>query len=136
MPGLILVPVDPDGSSDGVLPVAAQIATQDDARLMLLAVGELPETSEHERDERTALEGRLAHARNVIGDAAAETRVELGGDPVSTIVQVAEEVGASKIVLAHDPRWRELGERSVAYQVAHDTLLPVLVYSTRNSSDK
>lgn len=71
----ILIPIDRSPGSHASLPVAKWLAKEMDAEvLILLCVGELPETPELAREEERTMERVLASAALELGDATPSRR--------------------------------------------------------------
>jgi nucleotide-binding universal stress UspA family protein len=130
----ILVPIDENESSEAGLREAARIARGDGSRVVALAVGELPETSEHEEETRNQLERRLAEVIARVSGVPVQQRVELAGDPVRGILDVAREEQADRIVIASEQRslLEALGHESVSDEVEEEADVPVRVVRTGN----
>jgi len=97
----ILVPVDESEASQAGLNAAVEIARSGGEDIVLVTVGPLPETSA-QRDEAFDTLGK--HLEQIAGGVAGvkvRTRVQLAGDPVRGILEVAEDEQATQIVIAH-----------------------------------
>lgn len=134
MAGLILVPIDSTEVSTHALRPAERLALEEGASLLLVSVGELPETSEHARDARSMLQSRLDEMRARVTTVPVDTRVELGGDPSEALVAVARQTGADRIVMARKEGslWSHLpGDPDVASDVIEDSPVPVHLVRVR-----
>jgi nucleotide-binding universal stress UspA family protein len=123
----VLVPIDQSAESEAALPDAQRLAREPDGEIVLVSVGELPETSEHEAQARGTLQDRLDQVAASM-DAPVRTRVELAGDPVRGILEVAREEHADAIVMAaaDGSSWTDLlSQEDVAEEVAEGTSRPV-----------
>jgi nucleotide-binding universal stress UspA family protein len=111
----ILVPLDGSDLAEAALPLAERLAAGLDAEVLLVAVGELPETSAEAREVSTALSKMLAKASKTVSRPVRQ-RVEPAGDPVRGILHAAEEEDVDLIVMStHGRGWLgELTQGSVA----------------------
>jgi nucleotide-binding universal stress UspA family protein len=124
----ILIPLDKSAGSRAALPVANWLAHGMDAdALILVCVGELPETSELEREEDRALDQVLCSAAKELRDVKIELRTSKAGDPVRGIIDVAREEHVDLIVMATHARsaLSELAHGSVAEGVVRSGVAPV-----------
>lgn len=133
----ILVAIDDTRESEAALPLARRLGPPDGAGLVLVSIGELPETSEHAADERDALGRRLRDLRERYALPAARLRVELAGDPAQGLVQVAEDEGADRILLSTSQATigEEIAGASVVEELsdeAQEAGVRVLVVRTRD----
>lgn len=122
----VLVPIADDTISEYALGVAEELAA-DGGEIVLVAVGELPETSAHEADTRRMLQSRLEDVAVTVR-VPVVMRVELAGDPVRGILDVARETGSDRIVIATEAKSRFeglLSERSVSHEVREHSGRPV-----------
>ncbi|MEZ4503499.1 MAG: universal stress protein [Dehalococcoidia bacterium] len=97
----ILVPVDESEASQAGLSAAVDIARSAGEDIVLVTVGPLPETSA-QRDEAFDVLGK--HLDQIAGGVTGvkvRTRVQLAGDPVRGILEVADDEKVSQIVMAH-----------------------------------
>ena len=132
----VLVPIDDTDLSHSAIPVAARMVREAGGELLLVSIGELPETSRHEAEEASALQRRLAEAASRIEGVPVHTRVELAGDPAAGVLQVAAEEHTDRIVMASSGagRFEALVEGSVAEDVEEDARVPVTVVSPDNDA--
>lgn len=111
----VLVPISDDPISRQVIPEAITLAG-DGGELVLAAIGEVAEVSEQAREAHLALRRRLDEvARGVIGVRVTE-RIELAGDPVRGIIDIARDEHVDRIVIAssHRGEFERLVDGSVA----------------------
>lgn len=125
----VLVPINESAESEAALADAQRLVREQGGEIVLMSVGELAETSEHEAEALTALQRRLdSVAAQVPGTV--RTRIELAGDPVRGILDVAREEHADAIVMAanDDSAWTDLmSSADIAEEVAEETSRPVRV---------
>ena len=124
----ILVPIDKAQGSRAALPVARWLAGQMHAEsVVLLCVGELPETPELGREEENALDGVLLEASGELGEGPVQQRVSKAGDPARGIIDVARDKHVDMIVMATHARsaLSVLARGSVAEDVVRSGVAPV-----------
>ncbi len=124
----ILIPIDRSAGSRAALPVANWLAQSMGAEtVVLLCVGELPETPELARDEERTLAQLLSTAADALPDVPVERRISKAGDPVRGIVDVAREERVDLIVMATHARspLSELAKGSVAEDIVRSGVAPV-----------
>jgi nucleotide-binding universal stress UspA family protein len=123
----ILVPLDGSELASTALTVAEGIAKSQGGSLLLLAVGEVAETSTHAAEARDALERMLGQAAARITLVPTETRVELAGDAAAAIDQVATQEAVDLIVMTTHGRsgLTRLAHGSVADAVLRRARVPV-----------
>lgn len=126
-PRRILVGLDPSAAVAPDLSEVAARAREHDATVMLVAVGELPETSRHAAEERDALERWLRAVSMELPDVSLEHVVELGGDPVRGVLTVADarEVGLILIPAQHGSRFGALTEAGAMEGLRRRSGVPV-----------
>ena len=133
----VLVPIDETRASEAALTEAVRlVAGTDDGAIILVTVGALAETSAQADSSRAALGKRLTSIAARLAPLPVETRVELAGDPVQGILDVAGEVHADRIVMAteHEGFWEALADgRGVSGEVTNRAALPVRVLDMRQS---
>ena len=110
----ILVPISDDAASRAAVPTALDLL--DGGELILASVGELPEVPEQAVEAKRALRRRLAEVESKIRGVSVKSRIELAGDPVRGIVQIARDEHVDRIVIASHARgaFETLVDRSVA----------------------
>jgi len=110
----ILVPISDDAASMAAVPTALDLL--DGGELILASVGELPEVPEQAVEAKRALRRRLAEVESKIRGVSVKSRIELAGDPVRGIVQIARDEHVDRIVIASHARgaFETLVDRSVA----------------------
>ncbi|MEZ4503522.1 MAG: universal stress protein [Dehalococcoidia bacterium] len=96
----ILVPLDGSPLAEAALPIAEELARNAQGTIVLLTVGELPETGEHRLEEEAALRRIVDGAALRLEPAPVHTLVDMGGDPVAAIVRCAQEEGIDQIVMS------------------------------------
>ena len=129
----ILVPISEAHESAEAIPEAVARAGKD-GHLVLASIGEDPEVSKHARDVQAALRKRLDEvARDIVGLPVTK-RIELAGDPVRGIVEIARDEHVDQIVIAssHRSAFERLVDGSVADDL-RDALqnIPVEIVSAR-----
>jgi len=107
----VLVPLDRSQATEAALPAAERIARNLGADVVLLAVGELPESSEQKDDSRRQTTRIFANARPHFDGLAVRHREDLHEDPASAILAAIDEEGADMVVMASDGK---AGRTSVA----------------------
>ena len=130
----ILIPIDKSAGSRAALPVANWLARGMDAdALILVCVGELPETPELAHEEDRALDQVLSSAATALHDIEVERRVSKAGDPARGIVEVARDEHVDLIVMATHARsaLSELAHGSVAEAVVRSGVAPVTLVRCR-----
>jgi nucleotide-binding universal stress UspA family protein len=124
----VLLPLDGSSCSKAAIPVAKDMAGEWGATIVVMTVGNLPETADMAQEERGELQGMLDRAVAEY-DLKADSRVEMGGDPAEGILRIADEEGADVIVMATHGRsgLSEFTQGSVAREVVRDGRKPVLL---------
>jgi nucleotide-binding universal stress UspA family protein len=125
----VLVPISPSSASEAALPDAQRLAGEQGGEVILVSVGELPETSEHRDQAKGMLQDRLDVLAARVS-VPVRTRVELAGDPVRGILDVANEEHADAIVMAadDDSEWGDLlAQEDVTGEVSEESSRPVHV---------
>jgi len=129
----ILVPISEDDESTEAIPEAVARAGKD-GHLVLASIGEDPEVPALARDARSALLERLDKVARDISGMTVTKRIELAGDPVRGIVDIAREEHVDQIVIAssHQGAFEQLVDGSVAEDV-RDALqsIPVEIVSAK-----
>ncbi|MEZ4552305.1 MAG: universal stress protein [Dehalococcoidia bacterium] len=128
----ILVPVDPDdAASERALPVAERMAAEaGGGELVLVAVGELAETSRHREAATEQIGERLSSLASRVRAVPVRTYIALAGDPARGIVEAAGDERVDRIVMAREQhgRWAAfLGTEHVSEDVAARPSPPVYV---------
>jgi nucleotide-binding universal stress UspA family protein len=96
----LLVPLDRTPSTKEALPAAERMARDLGAEVVLLAIGELPETPE-QKDEGMAQARRIfAAARPHFDGLTVRERTDLQDDAVDAILAAVEEERADLVVMA------------------------------------
>jgi nucleotide-binding universal stress UspA family protein len=124
----ILVPIDSSDGSHAALPVAKHLAKQlRSAHVVLLSVGEQPETPELAREEEQMMQRLLREAEAGLDHVPVRHRTSKAGDPVRGIVDAAREEHADLIVMATHARTpiSALAQGSVAEDVVRSGVAPV-----------
>lgn len=129
----ILVPISDAPESAEAIPEAVALAGKD-GHLVLASIGEDPEVSDLAHDAQAALRERLDEvARDIVGVTITK-RIELAGDPVRGIVEIARDEHVDQIVIAssHRGAFEQLVDGSVAEDL-RDALqdIPVAIVSAR-----
>jgi len=129
----ILLPLDGSDCSEAAIPVAKALAEALGGTIVLVTVGNLPESAAMEREEKQALSQMLARAEREHG-LRAEAKIDLIGNAAEGILRIAEETGADIIVMATHGRsgLSELAQGSVASEVVRDGRKPVLLVRPKN----
>ena len=96
----ILVPVDGSRLASAALPVAEEAAREREARVLLLTVGEVAETSTHRAVEEHDLHAIIEAATRELSGVTVVSRIEMSGAPADTILRVAEEEGVDRIIMS------------------------------------
>ena len=124
----VLLPLDGSPCSKAAIPVAKDMAAEWGATMVVMTVGNLPETASMAQEERGELQGMLDRAVAEY-DLKADSRVEMGGDAAQGILRIADEEGADIIVMATHGRsgLSEFTQGSVAREVVRDGRKPVLL---------
>lgn len=122
----VLVPLDGTRRALQVLPVVTWLS-RDDATVLLLTVGEVPDSVQHAKELRAELSRMLQEAAEVLPSRRVETRVELTGHPEETIADVAQEQEVDLIVMATPsaPLLARLARRSVPDAVLRRVRIPM-----------
>ena len=129
----VLVPISEDRASTEAIPEAVAIAGNH-GELVLASIGELPEVSEHAAETRAALTSRLDEAARDVSGMPVTKRIELAGDPVRGIVDIAREEHVDRIVIAssHRGQFQQLVDGSVAAEVTEELdCIPVQIVSAK-----
>ncbi len=121
-----LVPLDGSKRAMGALPVARQLVDEND-EVLLLTVGDAPDSVPHARELRAELGRTLDHAASALPGAQVETRVELTGDPDDTIAHVAKAEAVDLIIMTTtcSSGIARLGRRSIPDAVLRRARIPV-----------
>jgi nucleotide-binding universal stress UspA family protein len=124
----ILVPLDNSELSRTVLPFAKDLARQLNGSLVLVTVGNLPETAVQRASEEDELRRMLERTRVRFG-LSADLRVDMSGDAVKGILRAADEEDAHLIVMSTHGRsgLSELVQGSTAEGVVREGERPVLL---------
>jgi nucleotide-binding universal stress UspA family protein len=123
----IMVPLDGSDFAEAALPVAATLARAASADIVLIAVGDLPESSTDALAIRTELQERIQRGRAKIPDITVHALVEMNDNPAAVIAQAAETQGIDIIVMATHGRGgvSRLLQGSVASDVVRRCPVPV-----------
>lgn len=129
----VMVTLDGSSLSEAALPVAQELAASSGAGLLLMTVGNLPETSLQAGEEEQELAAMLSRTAKKFAPNA-EMRVDMEGDPVQGILRVADEEQADLIVMATHGRsgLSQFAHGSTASEVVHDGRKPVLLVRPKN----
>ena len=124
----ILLPLDGSACSAAAVPFAKELALSLGASMVLVTVGNLPETSTMAEEEIGELRGMLDRMAKQ-HDLTAGHRIEMGGDAAQGILRVANEEDVDLIVMATHGRsgLSEFTQGSVAREVVRDGRKPVLL---------
>ena len=132
----VLVPIDDTRESEAALTEAVRLIAGNDGSIILVTVGELAETSEEADEARDVLGRRLEEIAERLAPLPVVTRIELAGDPVQGILDVADEEHADRIVMATEREgfWEALlqGHR-VSEDLDSDASMPVRVLDMRKT---
>jgi nucleotide-binding universal stress UspA family protein len=115
----LLVPLDTSDASEAALPAAGRIARELGADVVLLAVGELPETPEQKDESRNQVDRIFARAIRRLGGLSVRQRVDLHNDPESAIFNAVDEEHADVVVMASAD---EAGSTTVAQRDVAEAL--------------
>ncbi len=123
----IVVPLDGSKLAEQAIPEAVEMARAGHGELILVTVGELPETSTHADEERRALESSLARLREGIDGVPVSTRIDMCGDPARGIEMIVEDEHADRIVMSTHGRsgLTYLAHGAVADEVLRHATVPV-----------
>lgn len=124
----ILIPIDKSPGSRAALPIAKWLAEEMEAEtVLLLCVGEPPETSEQVSEEEQALQSLLDSAEAELGDVPAQKKISRAHDPVRGILETVKEESADLVVMATHARTplSELARGSVAEEIVRAGVVPV-----------
>lgn len=125
-PRRILAVVDADAAEDPAVDEAAALARAYGAALLLVATGELAETSRHAAEEHAALTLRLQVIAARFADLSVRCLVAMGGDPVRDILAVADREGADLIIApASHSRFADAVEPRIADALGRRATVPV-----------
>ncbi len=94
----ILVPVDRTAASRTALPVANWLAREMHAEIVVLSVGEHPETPKESGEEEEQLQRIVDEAAAQLHDVRVQRRVRKSGDPVRGILDAIAENGIDLVV--------------------------------------
>lgn len=94
----VLVPLDGSRRAMEALPVAQRLTRENDV-VILLTVGDVPDTALHAKEIHGELSHMLRSASEQLHGRAVDTRVELTGDPEGTIADAAREESVELIVM-------------------------------------
>jgi len=124
----ILLPMDGSACSRAAVPMAKEMAASTGASIVVMTVGNLPETATMAHEEKEELLGMLNRAMKE-HELTADPRVEMGGDPAQGILTVADEENVDLIVMSTHGRsgLSEFTQGSVAREVVRDGRKPVLL---------
>ncbi len=133
----ILVPLDGSELAESAIPVAARLARSARADIVLLAVGDLPETSTDALAIRTELQERIKRARSSIPDVTVHALVEMHDDPAAVITQAAATQQVDLIVMATHGRGgiSQLLQGSIASKVVRESPVPVTLVRPQQLRD-
>jgi nucleotide-binding universal stress UspA family protein len=131
----ILLPLDGSSCSEAAIAVAKDLASSLGASIVLVTIGNLPETSTMAREEEGELNDLLKRLA-AEHDLGSNMKVDMGGDPVQGILRIAEEEGVDLIVMATHGRsgLSDLAQGSVAREIIRDGRLPVLLVRPKQSN--
>ncbi|MCA9848079.1 MAG: universal stress protein [Dehalococcoidia bacterium] len=117
----ILVPISDDAASREAIPQAVTAAGAG-GHIVLASIGELPEVSEQAEEARAALRERLDKAAREISGPQVTERIELAGDPVRGIIEIARDEHVDRIVIAstHRGQFEQLVDGSIAEELRED----------------
>lgn len=96
----LLVPLDRTPSTKKALPAAERMARDLRADVVLLAIGELPETPEQKDEGMVQAHRIFAAARPHFDGLAVRERTDLQDDAVAAILAAVEEERADLVVMA------------------------------------
>jgi nucleotide-binding universal stress UspA family protein len=133
----ILVPIDRAAGSRAALPVAKWLAGQMHAEaVLLLCVGEPPETSQQAEEEQQALDRLLASAAEELNSIPTRRKVSRAHDPVRGILDTVAEEKIDLIVMATHARspLSELASGSVAEDIVRAGVAPVTLVRWREAA--
>jgi nucleotide-binding universal stress UspA family protein len=122
----LLVPLDGSALAEAAIPVADHLSSATGAEIVLVTVGELPETTDQAKESHAALSGVLDRAARRL-ERPARRRVEHANDPAAGILHAVQEEGADMVVMTTHGRSgiTEIAHGSVAADVIRSTNVPV-----------
>lgn len=129
----VLVPISEDRASAEAIPEAVAMAGND-GHLVLASIGEVAEVPEQAVEARAALHERLETAARDVSGLPVTERIELAGDPVRGIIDIAREEHVDRIVIAssHRGQFEQLVDGSVAEDLREQLeTIPVQIVSAR-----
>lgn len=130
----ILVPLDGSELSREALPVADWLAQNLHAEVVLLSVGITPETPEQAEETDARLRRVTSKTGDYFEGLSVRERTDKGRDPVSGILEAAQEEGVDLVVMATEGRsgLADLAQRSVSEEVVRAGVVPVTLVCPRN----
>lgn len=131
----ILLPLDGSSCSEAAIPIAKDLASALGAGIVLVTIGNLPETSTMAHEEEAELVDLLKR-QAAHHDLGSNIHVDMGGDAVQGILRIAEEEGVDLIVMATHGRsgLSDLAHGSVAREIIRDGRLPVLLVRPKDET--
>jgi nucleotide-binding universal stress UspA family protein len=129
----LLVPLDGSELSEAAIPVAEKISSSTGAEIVLLTVGELPETKAQARDSEQAMMAFLDRAASRFRKPV-RRRIEHSKEPAAGIIHAAHEEGADLVVMTTHGRsgLSEMAQGSVAEEVIKSGEVPVTLVRPRS----
>lgn len=123
----IVVPLDGSELAETAIPEAIEMARRGGGEIVLVRVGELPETSDHATEERGALEAALGRVKAGITEVPVSIYVDMSGDPAHGIALAVDDEQADRIVMSTHGRsgLTYLAHGSVADEVLRHARVPV-----------
>jgi nucleotide-binding universal stress UspA family protein len=131
----VLLTLDGSECSKAAIPVTKELAASLHADVVLVTVGNLPESGNMAREEKVELLGMLNRIVREFG-LQADTRVDMSGDAAEGILKVADDENVDLIVMATHGRsgLSEFTQGSVAREVVRDGRKPVVLVRPRNGA--
>lgn len=128
----LVVPLDGSDLAEAALPLAEDLSGATGAEIVLVTVGELPETKEQaenvDRDLTRVLDRSATRLRRPF-----RSRIEHSRDPAEGILHAVEEEGADMVVMTTHGRsgLTEMAQGSVASEVVRSGRVPVTLIRPR-----
>ena len=96
----ILVPLDGSVLAEAAVGEARRLVQASNGEIILLTVGELPETGAHRDAEQRALRRIVDPVAEQLSDLHVSVRTEMRGDAVEAILRAAADEGVDQIVMS------------------------------------
>jgi len=99
MPNTILVPLDGTPETDAALPIAAKLAREQHAEVVVLAIEHLAETSAQRREERLEEREYMRHADEVLDGLRVRHCSDTALGPAEAIIEAVRETSSDLVVI-------------------------------------